>query len=254
MGSEPFALVSVDDPTARNADVAITTDVAFLRATGVISGSVGVITVGGNGPADVSLPEDATPRELRLTCHLLAKLTKIRRRSERDRRRINVLQQLAQSDPLTGLLNRRSWESRCQQWAQGSQYVKAGVAVFDLDQFKKVNRDHGYPVGDDVLKAFARGLSNCMVNGDLLWRIGGDEFIAVIHNVDADTVPEVIDRLRVEASESVHRQGLPSVSASAGVSAEDMIVESDVPGLFEKADAALRGAKQSGRDQTVYGP
>jgi diguanylate cyclase (GGDEF)-like protein len=213
----------------------------------------GLIRVGGTSPADVLLPVDVRARELKLACQLLGQLVKTRRKYVREQRRVRVLRELAHSDPLTGLANRRGWEDGSRRLLDLEGVADHwAVAIFDLDDFKQVNRRFGYAVGDAALRAFAVRLNECMPPHALLARLGGDEFVALVPLEERSRAVEVVDQWRRQATSTAESAILPGVSVSAGVapvlnsSASDIVTKG-----IEQADRALRLAKERGRNCTV---
>jgi diguanylate cyclase (GGDEF)-like protein len=94
------------------------------------------------------------------------------------RRQLEQAEKLAETEPLTGLLNRRGMEKRLEDAIAARQ--RFCIVLFDLDRFKAVNDRHGHAVGDELLKDFARRLSSQFRPGDSLSRWGGDEFLALM--------------------------------------------------------------------------
>jgi diguanylate cyclase (GGDEF)-like protein len=156
-------------------------------------------------------------------------------------------------DPLTGLLNRTSLKARFAEIAQ--QAAQTGdpvcVLVCDLDRFKAVNDRYGHERGDDVLKAAALVLRKQLRAFELVYRLGGEEFLVVLPGTSLGEGREVAERARVALSAA--RPGDLPVTISIGVAAargEDVGYEP----LFRAADAALYEAKRAGRDRVVaYG-
>jgi diguanylate cyclase (GGDEF)-like protein len=108
------------------------------------------------------------------------------------------LRHAAGTDPLTGIANRRSWEAEAARdlaHAQRSGEPLA-VAVLDLDHFKAVNDEDGHSAGDELLRELARDWSSELRGADLLGRYGGDEFVLCLPGTDADSVRELVHRLR----------------------------------------------------------
>ncbi|MCX7425595.1 MAG: GGDEF domain-containing protein [Planctomycetia bacterium] len=216
---------------------------------GVDRRRVGIIRIGGLGEADVWLPDDATGRELRLACRLLAEVVRLRRKDLDAAKTHRRLAQGALTDPLTGLPNRRAWDEAL---ARRRRQPDAGtcVAILDLDHFKRVNDTRGHAAGDEVLRATGVALRDGLRQGDFVARLGGDEFGLLLSVPDASTAAVVLDRVRAALPQHLVRQDAARVTASIGFycpRAGD--ASSDNP--VEIADAALRRAKQEGRDRTV---
>jgi diguanylate cyclase (GGDEF)-like protein len=160
------------------------------------------------------------------------------------------LQKLSEIDPLTLLPNRRMLFERLRLALNQSRRRGNHVclAYIDLDGFKAINDLHGHDAGDAVLMNFSTELRNQLRDGDTLARIGGDEFIALLIDVDSlSQCMPTIERIKETAAQAVHFHGLElRVSASVGValSAED----SDADELISRADKAMYIAKRNGKN------
>jgi diguanylate cyclase (GGDEF)-like protein len=152
-------------------------------------------------------------------------------------------------DPLTGLLNRAALQQRFAELAQQARISDGGTAVgflvADLDHFKDVNDAHGHAVGDAVLEQLAHTMRNELRAFDLIYRLGGEEFVVVLPGAEMVDALEIAERLRA-AVEAARPEGL-AVTLSVGV-AVAAGSELDFDRLYESADAALYGAKQAGRN------
>ncbi len=246
--AEPLDLIVTD-----RASVADCLRGADRRLT---SGEIGVISIGRAGPADVSLPADVTRRELELACRLLHEIVRLRRQRRARRRQADQLLQLSLTDPLTGLPNRRGWDRQLaaalhQPCPSNSSLC---LAIFDLDHFKAVNDDHGHACGDAVLRAAAQALADGVRHGDLAARLGGDEFALAFFSSQLDAAHRVVERVRQAVACRVADAGLPAVTASAGFSLASDDTDDLPKTLFQTADAALRRAKHSGRNASVFQP
>lgn len=205
----------------------------------------------------IVLPADATPREVRIACVLVADADRWRRRLVRRARQEKRLRRLSLSDALTGLGNLRAWRGKL---AAASRRVHdegtaVCVALFDVDHFKMVNDERGHAVGDEVLKAVAARLLASVREGDFVARLGGDEFGVILTSLAAEHAGKIVDRVRQQVSASVVSVGgvsvggdAISVTASAGWSS--IGVDDAADAVLERADFALRAAKQRGRNRT----
>lgn len=158
------------------------------------------------------------------------------------------LERRALYDPLTGLANRRLLVDRLAQaldWSRGPARVAVGFC--DLDHFKVVNDAHGHYAGDAVLKEVATRLLNVVRAGDTVARMGGDEFIVLLRDIDsAADATRVMERARRAVEEPIEvddRTFSVGLSGGLALAQEDDTVES----LLRKSDAALYAAKKSGR-------
>jgi diguanylate cyclase (GGDEF)-like protein len=152
-------------------------------------------------------------------------------------------------DPLTGLLNRSALSGRVNELAQQSAGAGVGVAVLlgDIDHFKAVNDTHGHQAGDDVLRTLGERLREELRAFDLLYRIGGEEFVVLAPGASLAEGRGLAERLRgAVAGEAV--AGLP-VTMSWGVAVSDPERPFEWEPLYRAADAALYEAKSSGRDR-----
>jgi diguanylate cyclase (GGDEF)-like protein len=211
---------------------------------------------GPTDPADVQLPADATARELQLACRLLAQIVRLRRA---DRFRAELQQRLldeAMTDPLSGLPNRRAWDQAvAKRLPAASTARRLCLAILDLDHFKRINDAYGHAAGDEVLRAAGQAVRDGLRQDDFVARLGGDEFGLLLWVPDEATAAVVVERVRAELPARLSRHGTHAVTASAGYHlAPETASATGLPccdALFAAADAALRAAKQQGRNRTV---
>jgi len=164
-----------------------------------------------------------------------------------------LLDQMAHTDPLTGLPNRRAiedWSNRQLRGAARHGYP-LWVAHFDLDSFKHINDTYGHDAGDEVLKRVAEVLRECTRASDISGRIGGDEFLYVVSHVPEKHIYTVVERLREQISSlKFCFDGKDiSVTASIGVCGFQSAETPEFSKLRQRADAALYAAKRAGRNQ-----
>ena len=157
----------------------------------------------------------------------------------------------ASTDPLTGLLNRRGFFSGVDSALRSSaETPRACFALFDIDHFKKVNDSHGHSAGDHVLEEFARIARLIVRDGDLVGRLGGEEFGILLKGASFDHAVMVCDRLRTTLASQLIRSPNGSaiwVTVSAGVVSIDPSMTREQ--LYRRADEALYRAKAGGRNQ-----
>ena len=153
-------------------------------------------------------------------------------------------------DPLTGLLNRKALAGRFAEIAEQAALTGAWVSVIecDLDHFKQINDTHGHDRGDKVLKDAAYVMRKNLRSFELVYRLGGEEFLVVLPGLELEEGHSLAERLRTGIQAS-RPGGLP-VTASFGVAAARG-AEVEFEPLFREADAALYLAKRSGRNQTI---
>jgi diguanylate cyclase (GGDEF)-like protein len=162
-------------------------------------------------------------------------------------RAFTLSQMQAQTDVLTGLLNRRSLEDRVHELDRNSQrYV---VAYADLDHFKMLNDVHGHDIGDRALRHFARILRDSVRPNDIPARYGGEEFVVVLPECDVRDAHAVAERVRSRLATSLVGANIPTFTVSIGIAGYEPTLS--FTETVERADAALRTAKQSGRNRTI---
>ncbi len=161
----------------------------------------------------------------------------------------------AMVDPLTGLFNRRHFETRMQ---EASAFAKRhddpfAVIMLDLDHFKAVNDTYGHQVGDTALIHFATAVREVLRGGeDVAFRYGGEELVLLLRSCDAALAVEVGERLRshLRANPLVFPDGIARpIAFSAGVAAALASENFASEELVSRADAALYRAKKAGRDR-----
>jgi diguanylate cyclase (GGDEF)-like protein len=154
----------------------------------------------------------------------------------------------ATSDPLTGLLNRGALDARVDELERitGPLHRSLAVVVAEVEHFKRINDEHGHAAGDDVLRDLARRIESQLRLGDELYRLGGEEFVALLPATTEAEARHVAERL-VHAVGSRPLGGL-TVTVSAGVAASPPDDAFAWRTLFRRADAALYAAKEDGRD------
>ena len=158
------------------------------------------------------------------------------------------LRHLADTDPLTGLSNQRLLHDRLQESTAAALSGGSGLSaiMIDLDHFKMVNDTFGHPVGDLVLVETARRIREVARAGDLVARIGGEEFLMLLPDTDGETAFAVAERVRATVRATDYAGGVGRLSASLGVASLNEGLDADA--LLARADAALYWAKRHGRD------
>lgn len=163
------------------------------------------------------------------------------------------LERLSLVDPLTGLYNRRSFETALEKEMARWRRREAPVALLmlDLDHFKLVNDTWGHQAGDRVLQTLARLLSSTVRIEDLPARVGGEEFAVIMPEVTGDEAYQAAERLRLAVGGHLFDIGVESIEVrvSIGVACTEMQNVSDGATLVRLADEALYRAKQRGRDR-----
>ncbi len=156
-------------------------------------------------------------------------------------------------DPLTGLLNRHALAPRFAELSVQARVTHQPVCLMlcDIDNFKAINDAHGHDRGDAALRDVAYALRKQLRSFELVYRLGGEEFLVVLPGIDLAAGVEVADRLRA-AVEQASPAGIP-ITISLGVSAARG-EQVDYDTLFKAADTALYAAKRAGRNRTVAAP
>jgi diguanylate cyclase (GGDEF)-like protein len=151
-------------------------------------------------------------------------------------------------DPLTGLLNRASLGARVVEIEEQAHLTGGAVSVIvlDLDRFKQVNDTHGHERGDAVLRDVAYGIRKSLRSFELVYRIGGEEFLVLLPGVALPEALEIAERVRHSVEQG--RPGDLDLTVSAGVAA-DSGGHIRYEQLFRAADSALLEAKRSGRNR-----
>ena len=192
-------------------------------------------------------------RMMREQGQLLSAREAAAQRAERDRadlqRRHDALQESANRDPLTGLLNRAAMhrlleEAKTRDPTQRARYC---LLMIDIDHFKQINDVHGHLLGDEALRAVAAAVTASIRKGDVAVRYGGEEILVVLPGTELANAAEVAHRLR----DAVAASALPfHLTISVGIAAGDPAYDQPEQ-TFDRADQALYRAKAGGRDRVV---
>lgn len=160
----------------------------------------------------------------------------------------------AQTDPLTGALNRRAFMTRGARVALRHQIEKAPLCLLflDLDHFKSLNDRFGHSGGDDVLMNFVGVVHDNIRPSDFLFRIGGEEFCCLLPYTDADHAHQVAERIRHKFEvATVEVAGKPvKTTVSIGIASTEFFGY-DIDTLVRQADMAVYAAKRQGRNRVV---
>lgn len=158
------------------------------------------------------------------------------------------LHTIAQTDSLTGLLNRGAFEESLRRELALSQALghALGLILVDIDFFKQVNDEHGHLAGDDVLRRISATLRTGTRPSDVLARFGGEEFIVLLRGAGPAQTEEVAERLRAAVAEMKNLPGGKRLTASFGVAVSQP--QDSVTSLVVRADEALYRSKHDGRN------
>ncbi|ODN70014.1 PleD family two-component system response regulator [Methylobrevis pamukkalensis] len=184
--------------------------------------------------------------------------TQIRRKRFTDRLRDTVQQtmELAMTDGLTGLHNRRYLDSHLAPLVTqaNSRGNDLSLLIVDIDHFKAVNDTYGHDVGDDVLREFARRLTRNVRGVDIACRLGGEEFVVVMPDTDQPFALMIAERLRERIAGELFpvAGGLKDLEITVSIGLATAIRPHDTPErMLKRADVALYSAKRCGRNRVV---
>ncbi len=226
----------------------------------VRSGILYALSVGVSLPAVLTATPSRSPLEAPNTLGLsfismasiiavLYFLTRMKDQLRRSEIAADRMKQLADTDPLTEILNRRGFKAIMEHeidWAS-RQGTPLSLIVFDLDNFKQVNDAYGHDVGDDALVQVARLIEPHLRSSDSFARWGGEEFAILAPGTPLDAAHQLADRLRTILNQHEAKAGW-NLSASFGVTA--LTARDSGPTLAKRADVALYRAKRQGKNRT----
>lgn len=162
------------------------------------------------------------------------------------KKRFGLVQSQAETDALTGLINRRHMQTLLEQAVLHPEGFS--VLLLDLDHFKHINDRYGHNVGDLVLCEISRCMEHCLRQNDLLCRWGGEEFLLLLPKADLESALGVAERILTAARTSPFVHGI-ALTVSIGAALYE--VSERPEDIVHRADVALYKAKQQGRDQIV---
>jgi two-component system cell cycle response regulator len=203
--------------------------------------------------ADDYLTKPFHPGELVARVGVGRRMIELHRQVEAKNRQ---LEELALTDSLTGLPNRRAidlWASR-QLSAAARHGFSFWVVMADLDHFKRINDTYGHEAGDTVLKGFAEVLKANTRHSNISGRLGGEEFLLILTHVDKEQARTAIERIRerFEMQEFSFAGTTTRVTASFGVAGFHGSQTPELCALLSRADGALYAAKSSGRNRVEF--
>ena len=179
-----------------------------------------------------------------------------RRYTERLRDNVQMSIEMAITDALTGLFNRRYMESHLGTLVEqaASRAKPLTVLVLDIDYFKSINDTHGHDAGDDVLREFALRIKKSIRGIDLACRYGGEEFVVVMPETDMAVAAMVAERLRrrIATEPFAIQQGSRNIPLTISIGIAALAGKDDnAAGVLKRADQALYRAKRDGRNRVV---
>jgi diguanylate cyclase (GGDEF)-like protein len=170
---------------------------------------------------------------------------------------IAKLRRIADTDHLTGLMNRRAFLAAAEDAMEFSNRYQRGMAtlMIDIDHFKKINDSHGHAAGDGAIKRIAEVIGECIRTTDKAARFGGEEFVVLLREVDQATAQSLAERIRRAIESSPISYGALAISATVSIGIA-VIAEADrdVQDMIERADQGLYQAKNTGRNRTFFMP
>jgi diguanylate cyclase (GGDEF)-like protein len=256
---------NVESDSGRQVDVValgiVTAAILLFVTTGAAIGPAVLKSLAGKGPGPDRFLLNAFLLNIAI---IIFGWSRYRQLCEEIRQRKRAEQQarrLAETDPLTGFLNRRSFHRAVDDLIRRSAARDRDVvlAMIDLDNFKQVNDCNGHTVGDRLLQECARRISGCLPIQALISRIGGDEFAIALECDGSRT--ERIDRIAAALVEAIGRSAMVDtisveVTASIGLAGSSIVdgeeARSNAAALLERADMAMYHAKRQGRNSFAW--
>lgn len=198
----------------------------------------------------------ATLREITLR-QALVRLAEANRLLAEEMRKVGVLNErlseLAHTDALTALYNRRAYDQElAREWRRVQRNGAAlSVLLIDADHFKSINDQHGHAVGDRVLQALAALIQRSAREIDVAARIGGEEFAVLLSDTGATSALNVAERIRSQIAQS---DTMPVTGVTVSIGVATLAAEESAASLQHRADQALYMAKSQGRNRVVSAP
>lgn len=198
----------------------------------------------------------ATLREITLR-QALVRLAEANRLLTEEMHKVGVLNErlseLAHTDALTGLYNRRAYDQElAREWRRVQRNGAAlSVLLIDADHFKSINDQHGHAVGDRVLQALAALIQRSAREIDVAARIGGEEFAVLLSDTGATSALNVAERIRSQIAQS---DTMPVTGVTVSIGVATLAAEESAASLQHRADQALYMAKSQGRNRVVLAP
>jgi diguanylate cyclase (GGDEF)-like protein len=179
-------------------------------------------------------------------------LSEIRRRF--GEQEIRKLQQAATTDPLTGVGNRRSFDQEIiRRVTQFRRYgTPCSLLIIDADHFKTINDTWGHDAGDQVLISMAKVIAATLRDIDPLFRIGGEEFAALLPETVGQNARTAAERVRVAVSESQIPAANRRLEVTVSIGGSELLADDSVECWFKRADTQLYVAKKGGRNRISF--
>lgn len=192
---------------------------------------------------------------------LLARVrTQVRRKrfQERLKSSYEISLSMALTDSLTGLYNRRYFEVHLQKLLQRNETSRKslGILIMDIDHFKNVNDTYGHAVGDEILKEFSHRIQDKLRGFDMVARLGGEEFVALLPDVTESMAHIVAERLRSAIADEPFKCDVPEgelkITTSIGGTLVQRGIKVDPDQVMKEADDSLYEAKENGRNTCYF--
>ncbi len=181
--------------------------------------------------------------------------TQIKRKRYSDNLRtlLQMSVEMAVVDPLTGLNNRRYLENHLKSLLSNAagRGHPLSLMILDIDHFKAINDTYGHDIGDEVLKAFAQRVKKTIRTGDLLCRLGGEEFIVVLPDTNIEVAELIAERVRSAVAQLAFaiERGDRTVPVTVSIGIADRGRDVEPGSVFKRADVALYRSKHDGRNR-----
>ena len=163
-------------------------------------------------------------------------------------KQININKSLSYTDFLTGIKNRKAYDESIEKLI--SQYKRYGttfsLAIFDADDFKKINDNYGHSFGDTVLKNIANALKSNIRDGDMLFRIGGEEFVIIFPSTNLENSKQAIENIRKNIDLSLNTKNKPTITLSIGLT--EVTSQDNKDSIFKRVDTFLYVSKKNGKN------
>jgi len=205
----------------------------------------------GAGAKDyITKPFDADELRARVAtgCRVIELQAALEARVRELQQAMEQIEQLARTDPLTGLANRRHFDELFARERERATRLGSPISAIavDLDHFKRVNDQYGHAAGDQVLEAVANCFRHHLRPYDVIARFGGEEFVILVPGATLEQACQIAERLR-SAIRGIRIEGIPRVTSSFGVAGFE--TGESAESFLARADEALYRAKHGGRDR-----
>lgn len=183
--------------------------------------------------------------------------TQIRRKRYSDNLRalLQTSIEMAVVDPLTGLNNRRYLENHLKSLfgSAASRDNPLSLMILDIDHFKGVNDTYGHDIGDEILRGFAQRVKKTIRMGDILCRLGGEEFIVVLPETNMEVAELIAERVRFAVAQRAFpiERGARAIPVTVSIGIADRGSDVDLAAVFKRADIALYRSKHEGRNRVT---